>query len=217
MPDKYFKATLQATAPSHSAGQKMTVYGVSLTGQTVKEQAIRIGLLKGLGASKVVSVHVYKDGNAWYKAQHGRKAQAKRRSTVKCPSCKNTDTEPSWGAEGYMQCNSCGAEFQHPKGHTVKSSKSPTHAKVFQVDYKKFRLNHETRMLSKGSDGDFWVSGYDVLSGPETVGFIWKEEHYWRAIAWRYKGIGKGYENSLAVTIFKTKEDAARWVAKGGK
>lgn len=28
-----------------------------------------------------------------------------------CPQCKSRDIEPSWGAEGYMQCNNCGKEW----------------------------------------------------------------------------------------------------------
>jgi ribosomal protein L37AE/L43A len=33
---------------------------------------------------------------------------------ISCPNCHSKDTEPSWGAEGYIQCNSCGAEFGDP-------------------------------------------------------------------------------------------------------
>jgi hypothetical protein len=32
------------------------------------------------------------------------------RKPIKCPECGSTDTEPSYGAAGYIQCNKCGAE-----------------------------------------------------------------------------------------------------------
>jgi ribosomal protein L37AE/L43A len=31
-----------------------------------------------------------------------------------CPYCKSKNTEPSWGAAGYLQCNKCGREFPDP-------------------------------------------------------------------------------------------------------
>ena len=32
----------------------------------------------------------------------------------KCPYCGSTNTEPSWAAEGYLQCNECGGEYPTP-------------------------------------------------------------------------------------------------------
>lgn len=46
-----------------------------------------------------------------------------KRKGGKCPTCGSVNTEPSWGAEGYLQCNTCGAEWRHPRGHTVKGSR----------------------------------------------------------------------------------------------
>ncbi len=81
----------------------------------------------------------------------------------------------------------------------------------FQVGGKKFQVKESERKDAGGR----YLHGYDIVGrGGEAKGFVWKEEGLWRASAWKYLGIGKGYENSLAITRFKTMKEAAQWVAR---
>ncbi|MDD5539765.1 MAG: hypothetical protein PHG61_03635 [Candidatus Marinimicrobia bacterium] len=73
MTTRFFKATLEAISPSHSAGKRMTVFGTAFDGQVAKERAIHIGLMQGLGKSKVVKISFYKTGHGWFNAHHPKK------------------------------------------------------------------------------------------------------------------------------------------------
>ena len=73
MTTRYFKATIEAINPSHSAGKQMVVYGVALDGQVARDRAIHIGLMQGLGKSKVVKISFYKTGSGWFNAHHPKK------------------------------------------------------------------------------------------------------------------------------------------------
>lgn len=81
-----------------------------------------------------------------------------------CPECKSKNIEPSWGSEGYMQCNKCGHEWiqyaqRKPKisiaeqswrfGYkmNLKRARTGTKAdkdhfkKIYGIDWKKAKLN----------------------------------------------------------------------------
>jgi len=44
-------------------------------------------------------------------ARYGVYHSLSRKQPRKCPKCGSRNTEPSWGAYGYSQCNKCGKEF----------------------------------------------------------------------------------------------------------
>ncbi|MGA3193245.1 MAG: hypothetical protein ABSD73_12225 [Candidatus Bathyarchaeia archaeon] len=45
-----------------------------------------------------------------------------RKSNI-CPKCHSTKIEPSWGSEGYMQCNVCGHEWRQGKNKKLNWKK----------------------------------------------------------------------------------------------
>ena len=73
MTTRYFKAILEAVPPSHSYGERRTIWGIALDGQVAKEQAEHIGLIQGLGKNKVIKIVFYKTGYSWFNAHNPKK------------------------------------------------------------------------------------------------------------------------------------------------
>lgn len=68
MTDKHFRALMEGVPPSRMAGRRYYIFGVAFTGQTVEGQARHIAGVRGLGATRMVSQYVYKNGDAWNRA-----------------------------------------------------------------------------------------------------------------------------------------------------
>ena len=50
--------------------------------------------------------------NCGYAEDNGKPVKEKVLRLKKCPRCSSRNIEPSWGSEGYYQCNECGAEWR---------------------------------------------------------------------------------------------------------